>query len=628
MGDGHLRSEHGEQAGRPLRWLAIVSGVLGLVFASAAAMPFSAIRGYIDDYAFDGSADPYTPALHQRLQFASAVIGAALLVGAVLGFVAKGRTTQVMGLAIWRCGRDAQSSMKRLTAFLRNEWSWLLAIAIAAAAIRLPWIDQPIRFDEATSWLDYSSQPLVVTVSKYDMPNNHVFHNVCMGLAIRCFGSSLWALRLTAFVAGILTCLLAGCLTFAVTHIVGAPGSTRRFASGLSGLCVAASSVMIEYSTLARGYTLITCFFLICWLAGREAILSRNLFLGCVCVISGALGLWTVPVMLYPLLMATFLILWDPEIRAAKEAADVRASTAGLNSAMARRELYQWLIGGWAAIVGIACVLYVPVFLVSGPGSLSGNSFVKPLEFSEWLDQWPQAAHEGQSLTWRNVPLALRFLWMFGVISVAVRPDRWSARLMLLAAFVVPLIVVPALQRVHPPGRVWLFFIPTLAIFSTWGWCGRLHAISLRGVVVSLQALLLAGLVGWPAFSVLVTDPLKDSWESGQVRQAESACRFLKTELEDAEPIVAVCPASAPLKYYAYRTGINWVHFDWPMTANTRDDQAIVAVSNEGGCRQTVDDVLNALELADEFEGWSREEIWNQEGLALYRLRRPASHRR
>ena len=87
----------------------------------------------------------------------------------------------------------------------------------------------------------------------------------------------------------------------------------------LAGLLVSVSSLCIEYSTLGRGYTLITCCTMLCWLTAREAALSRNLFLAMVCVITAAIGLWTIPVMAYPLVMLVCLLLWDPAIRSRRE---------------------------------------------------------------------------------------------------------------------------------------------------------------------------------------------------------------------------------------------------------------------------------------------------------------------
>jgi hypothetical protein len=182
---------------------------------------------------------------------------------------------------------------------------------------------------------------------------------------------------------------------------------------------------------------------------------------------------------------------------------------------------------------------------------------------------------------------------------------------------------VTMLQRVHPPSRVWLYLVPALAVFTAWGWCGKLQAIKSRRWVGVLMATLVGTMVIWPAASIIVTDPIAHSTESGPATAAREAAEFLKSELHPAEPVVTVCPASGPLRYYADRLGIDWKHFDRPMNENTRNDLAIVVVSREGEFDQSVESVLTELHLEDEFRDCPREEIWAGPGLTLYRLTRP-----
>ncbi len=610
---------------RRSRWPGILLCTFGVVLLLGMILPFSVVRSWLDASAYDGSAEPYTQSLHGRLQVASVVIGTLLVGNALIWLLAPNAWLQSPGRWMHRFRQDAVTGWTNITSALRTEWFWLLFITIVALAIRLPWVEQPVRFDEAVSWLDYASQPLVVTVAKYDQPNNHVFHNLCMAVAVRCFGSSLWAIRLTALVAGVLTCVLAGWLTFSLTRPNSADSRLARFAGMLAGLCVAVSSPLIEYSTLGRGYTLVGCLTLICWIAAREAVLSRNLFYFGISVVACALGFWTMPVMLYPLQMLFFLMIWDPEIRGLKHEMESRASTTSGASLppMDRRKLCLWLLGGGGAAVIIAGFLYLPALLVGGVSALAGNSYVTPMSMSDWLGMWKEVLFRGMTLTWREIPFPVRFCWIFGIATVATRADRWLYRLWLFLALLVPVFLMPLLQRVHPPSRVWLYVVPVLAVFAAWGWCGKLQSMRSRRSVALLIATLVGVMVIWPATSILVNDPIARSTESGPAAAAGEAAEFLKAELQPGEPVITVCPASAPLRYYADRLGIDWAHFDRPTNENTRDDMAIVVVSNEGDFDQTVESVLAELNLEDEFQDWPRREIWSRPGLTLYRLELP-----
>ncbi len=607
------------------RAIALVSSGIGALGLATLLIPHEVIRGRLDAAAFDGSAEPYTPELHTRLQIAAAVLGTLFLAAGITCFVTRGRWIAITRPTFLKLKSDARVAGRQLFEFIRSEWILLGVVAVVALGMRLPWIDQPIRYDEATSWLDYASQPLFVTVSKYDTPNNHVFHNLCMGLAIRCFGSTLFAIRLTALAAGVLTCVLTAGLAFA--HCLSSSGDrgVARFCGLLAGLLVAVSSFMIEYSTLGRGYTLIACLFLLCWMTAREAALSRNLFLVAVCVLSAAVGLWTIPVMLYSLVMATILLLWDPAIRnpSTTENTVGGIETANVTGAITRKALHRGLIVGWLAVIGLTALLYLPVLLVGGVQSLAGNTYVTPIGIGHWFATWSGVAYRGQFLVWRGISVPIRCLWIFGIAGLVTRPDNWRSRLILLAVLVVPVGMMPMLQRVHPPSRVWLFLVSVLAILSAWGWSGRIRALKSRKWAVILKVSVVAAMVVWPALTNLITDPITFSEETGQAHQAREAVEFLKRELQLNEPIVAVCPASAPIRYYATREGIDWIHFDWPSSPRTRDDMAIVVVSQEGGYDQSVADVLSALNLDEAFRDWTPTEIWSQPGLTLYRLNRP-----
>ena len=90
---------------------------------------------------------------------------------------------------------------------------------IIATVTRWPFIHLPMRFDESYTYLQYASQPLYVTVSKYDAPNNHVLHSVLVWLATQLAGNSPEVIRCPAFVCGVLTAMVAAILR-RLSHIL------------------------------------------------------------------------------------------------------------------------------------------------------------------------------------------------------------------------------------------------------------------------------------------------------------------------------------------------------------------------------------------------------------------------
>ena len=79
----------------------------------------------------------------------------------------------------------------------------LLGLIIAAAFLRLVFIHQPMRFDESFTFWHFASKPLVVALSSYSAPNNHLFNTLLVHIAYRLLGNEPWILRLPAFLAGV-----------------------------------------------------------------------------------------------------------------------------------------------------------------------------------------------------------------------------------------------------------------------------------------------------------------------------------------------------------------------------------------------------------------------------------------
>src|SRR5262249_38761495 len=154
------------------------------------------------------------------------------------------------------------------------------------------------RFDEASSFNRYVQFPFYICVSNYSAPNNHVFYTLLARFSYLIFGNEPWALRLPAFLAGII--LIALCYAV-IRDMYG------RAAGLFAAAMTASSSILIEYSTNARGYTVTAVLFLgMLWLA-QFLLRTANPFAWVLFSILGALGLFTVPVMAYPI---AAIVLW------------------------------------------------------------------------------------------------------------------------------------------------------------------------------------------------------------------------------------------------------------------------------------------------------------------------------
>ena len=78
-----------------------------------------------------------------------------------------------------------------------------LALIVAiGAAIRLAYLNEPMRYDEAYSFLHYAPLPLGALVRTYDTANNHILSNLLVHFSYYHLGGDRWMLRLPALLAG------------------------------------------------------------------------------------------------------------------------------------------------------------------------------------------------------------------------------------------------------------------------------------------------------------------------------------------------------------------------------------------------------------------------------------------
>lgn len=509
-------------SGRFWRLAARVAGILLVALGIALALAwmtvsFAELRAVCDHHAVDGSADFLTEALFRRARAAVAVAaGCLLLAGALvvgfarfLGQLAErewGRT-----LADWRVFRRVWR--RRYSG--SRVWLWLAGLMVLGLACRLPGMFTiPARSDESFTYTSYVSRPLFIALARYDQPNNHLFHTLLVYGVTRILGGAMWAVRLPA--------LLAGLLLIPATFFWG-----RRCAGGGVGLLAAAlvavSVPLIEYSTNARGYTLLCLFAVTMFLAARPALAGRNRMPTLAFVVSAGLGLYTVPVMAFPFLGC---LLW----------------LLATNPAAWRRLVF---LGAAAAVLAMLC--YVPVLGTSGPASLLGNEYVVPVSLREWLAGGP-ALGRGIVHFWFGDQavaawLAVGLVLLGGGCLARRRPAAVLPVLALLAAF---LVMVVAMRR-WPPPRVCIYLVPFLAVCAAAG----IMALPKNWARVA-AALLVAAQLGLLTPSGLALAEM----ETGVFPEAEWVAALLEKEVVAADRVLFQGPADWPLFYYLQRKGM------------------------------------------------------------------------
>ena len=170
-----------------------------------------------------------------------------------------------------------------------------LVVFCLGTLLRMIHLSQPIKGDEATTFLAYVEPINPLRVFVYTAPNNHILHTLLVKISFLLFGNSLVAIRLPAFFAslGIIFLVYTICKKF---------GQNGIFAA----IIAAFWPYLIAYSNNSRGYSLfclLSLFLVYNYIIFRSDLnKSKLIILSAIC----SLGIFTIPTFLI-LIIAIFI---------------------------------------------------------------------------------------------------------------------------------------------------------------------------------------------------------------------------------------------------------------------------------------------------------------------------------
>jgi 4-amino-4-deoxy-L-arabinose transferase-like glycosyltransferase len=404
-----------------------------------------------------------------------------------------------------------------------------------------------MRVDEAATWLYYSSKSVLYGLVSYTLPNNHVFHTVLVSISTFIFGNHPWAIRLPAFLAG-------------VAMIPLAYAAAKRFygegAALLTAGFVASSSVLVEFSTNGRGYTLVAAIFLALIVLApahdaeprawrRFALLS-------------AIGFLTIPTMLFPFgVVVGWLAL-----------SIVRAHDTD-RAALAKR------LGRTVLLtLGLVILAYLPALLWTGPHAFIANRFITSQPWGLFVRAIGPAV--GSTWTGWNRDLTIAGAAVFAAFFF-VGLARDKTRLVLVAVAWSGVLLL--LERWVPFHRVWTFLIPIYWMTVAAG----IMFVVRRQRWAALLAIALCLAIGG---SVLASGSVLRSRETGYFPDAERVVVSLRV-LGAGDKVLAYNPATVPLQYYA-----RLHHETLPLGSPTDGDHRIFIVV-DSAVGQTLDQLAD-----------------------------------
>lgn len=413
----------------------------------------------------------------------------------------------------------------------------LLVLFVFGLVLRLQFIHQPMRVDEAVTYLSYATKPLPIAISNYGAPNNHLLNTAMVYVSTRVTGHDPWSIRLPA--------LIFGLLLVPLTFLVGLR-LYRADVGLLAAALVASSSFLVEYSTNARGYTLQAALFLVAIVLAQELIRTGSP--GILVLLSGviALGFHALPTMMYGF---SAILLWLAV-----------SAAVGDRSGSLKSSIRQIILLG-VCVVGLTCLLYSPVFLTRGVASVTHNSFVVPIGFRGFFAGLGGMLALAASNFTRDLPVAAAAA-MGVLVLVAIAAHAAKDRLardnvpfiplMLIACFVCIL-----LQRVLPFDRVWTLIKPVLYIAVAAG----LVEIARRVLPTQQQRLtivVMATIVcfGWGA-RVWTSGSILRSTQTGLMAEGPAIFEFMISHLQPGDRMVMAHHYRLPILYYFQRAGMD-----------------------------------------------------------------------
>jgi len=524
------------QPGRAARVLVVVLAVVLSLIAVTALVTSQVSAQWLSDFAARLEPERTT----RRIDIASAEQLLDRMFYLSLFWAASAALTVLLRKRIARALYDAIVALRdvwrRVRAFFVEEPGdarVVVGLTVLAAVLSALYMQQPMRFDEASTFRNFGTRPPFVALAYYNTTNNHVLHSVLMRLSTLVFGSEPFAIRLPA--------MLAALLTVPLLYV-----AARRWFDGRVALVatavLAGSAGLVDLATNARGYSIMTAATAALLLLVRPVARQRA-GAGFWFVVISVIGAWSVPVMIYPFTAVCCLTL-------------VEARRIGGRAAVWRLAVLCVLVG-----VGTAFV-YSPTVLSYG---VSRANVMPGYDAREGL---------GSFLTANMVPdmaAVLRrckyALTWFGQISTAGLPGVAAGLACVLAvigalpgkrrrgfaiavAFAVAFLFWTAVTRIVLPGWSMIFLLPAAVLLGGEGAVrvfdlvtrNRLHKAT-RGLAVGL-AIVTAVL--------LVTSRYPHVERYVGYRDAPAAADYLYNRLEPQAAVMSSQFELVTVSYYLY----------------------------------------------------------------------------
>jgi hypothetical protein len=434
---------------------------------------------------------------------------------------------------------DIPPEWTRIFDSLRQQFQGRAETALELAAVssvfatgivlRVWHLNRAVRYDEAWTYLNFASRPLLVGLSNYQAPNNHLLNTLLVHFSTRLFGDTIFALRFPA--------LAAGCLVILACWFV-----TRSLYGPLAGIlaagCVAALPTFIEFSVNARGYALQWLFILA--LIGLATLLLENPSLNTgwlAFVLAAVAGIYSIPTTAIAL---AGVFLW------------MLTSTLAGGQAAKFQTLSKYLALAGLAISLLSILLYLPPLLDRGPGAVLAKEVVAWQQRDDFLQGFARMSQCAWVRWTQGVPsIALWILFAGLVVGLFFHRRICRHRVPMTIALCLAAAIFACVRQIFAFPRVWSYLLLSAVMTACAGLSPLLTYLVGRSRIrqVALASVLSLALAMFVGAAVIKQRVLFTSDEGGWIIDAGPIVDFVSTELRTGDYLVS----NAIIKYELLR---------------------------------------------------------------------------
>ena len=528
-----------------------VLAVAGLMAAGVALIPDGVLTSLGAKLSPDGEISATLIPVLRRLCMLMGMVAGALVAGLVLEWRSVVIGVAVVGVRLYR-------EWGWMTGAWRFHWrrlSWTERVTIVVllaigTGIRLWYLEQPMRFDEATTVTMYASSPWYLGLANYSSPNNHLLNTLLVRMCILLADNREWVVRLPALTAG-LACLP---LIYFYARLM-----YSRSAALVALAWLAVSLPFIDMSTNARGYTMVAGAGLVSHIS-IFYIFRRNYFWAALLnALAIGLGLLAVPV---AILFVGSGVLWAL-LEARRQYKDKRL----------RRFTVFAYGGSVCAGGGIALAGYVPMLLVLGPQWLFANQWVTPRNFVVFLHRMP--VRIGAFLHYNVQTFPVPVVVVLGLAAAGYllhwrRIEKTGISLPFVLAAVCGMVLM--LTRRYPLwglSPMWMLLAAVLVAAVSAGFTHLAAKVCGSRGMQAISVVAALGLAGTGAWNLIRANPEQTMDSAGGyiLNDIRPVARYLAEHAAPGDEILTTS-ALVVYQYYALRYGAD--HLNWSWDGNGR----------------------------------------------------------